>query len=869
MTRLVLVFVTFSSTLLAEPPQAALDTKHRAFLKDNCLTCHNAEKQKGKVRLDDIAFTLDSVERADLWQKVLNSINSGEMPPEDEKQPDAAAKTDFLEALSHTLVAARRTLGDSGGKIVVRRLNRREYQNTIRDLLGVEMDVSDLPPDTGNGTFDTVGSSLFMSSDQVEQYLALGRRALEDVFAQHAAQGRHFKLHEETEKAANVQTRSAMDVITRKSEPARQWHAAVDAAAAKPENAKLVSELRATKEVQEDARRFYRRWQDIQGAPSPSKFGFKDAPEAEMAQVEYDAIHKYQERYLTLPKVKEGSYLFIFRLRHEEGIKPPKDMPPGRYTMRFRIAALDDAPPERRFIELGRPSQPGSYDILSTHHITGTLANPQIVEAPVTLNSTDRRDFAIREKRLNSREHEVALWVLHERKHKDWLPPSVWIDWIELEGPLPNEAGHGLFNDKPVRELITDFTTRAFRGTKPASAFLDGLVKLYEKRRAMGDSYEQALKESLSIVLAAPGFLYLTESGLSFSSNQASQIEPKHKQLSHAELASRLSYFLWSAPPDEALLGVADLHSEKALVEQVDRMLASPKSRAFVTGFLHQWLGLDRLDFFQFNVRQFPEFDDSLKAAARNEVFETFAHLLHHDGSLTRLLKSDEAVVNGLLARFYGIKGVVGDAWQPVKLPADSPRGGLLGMAAIMAMGSNGERTSPVERGAWVLRKVLNDPPPPAPPNVPQLSRLADKPLSPRERVLAHQEEPQCLQCHRKIDPIGFGLENFNTIGQWRTTELYTKADEGRKDWPIDPSGAFHKGPKFIDFFQLRDLIAAKRENFARSFTEALIEYALGRPFGFADESLADDIVQRAKAKDFAIREIIRALVVSKAFQVK
>ena len=422
------------------------------------------------------------------------------MPPEDSKQPEPRAKADFLEALSHTLVAARRTLGDSGGKIVVRRLNRREYQNTIRDLLGVEMDVSDLPPDTGNGTFDTVGSSLFMSSDQVEQYLALGRRALEDVFAQHAAQGRHFKLHEETEKAANVQTRSAMDVITKKSEPARQWHAAVDSAAAKPENAKLVSELRATKEVQEDARRFYRRWQDIQGAPSPSKFGFKDAPEAEMAQGEYDATHKYQERYLTLPKVKEGSYLFIFRLRPEEGIKPPKDMPPGRYTMRFRIAALDDTPPERRFIELGRPSQPGSYDILSTHHITGTLANPQIVEAPVTLNSTDRREFAIREKRLNSREHEVALWVLHERKHKDWLPPSMWIDWIELEGPLPNEAGHGLFNDKPVRELITDFTTRAFRGTKPDAAFVDGLVQVYEKRRARGDSHEQALKAAGSSI---------------------------------------------------------------------------------------------------------------------------------------------------------------------------------------------------------------------------------------------------------------------------------------------------------------------------------------------------------------------------------
>jgi hypothetical protein len=864
-----LVFLALTSTALAAAPQATLDAKHRVFFKDYCIECHNAKKQKGKLRLDDISFSLDSVEGADRWQKILNEINSGDMPPEDAKQPESRAKADFLEALSNTLVVARKSLGDSGGKIVVRRLNRREYQNTLRDLLGVEMDVSDLlgvemdvsdlPPDTGNGSFDTVGASLFMSSDQVEQYLALGRRALEDVFAQHAAQGRQFKVHQETEKAAKAQTRSAMDIITKKSEPARQWHAAVDAAAGKPENAKLVSELRAMKEVQEDARRFYRRWQDIQGAPSPTKFGFKDAPEAEMAEGEYNAIHKYQERYLALPKVNEGSYLFIFRLRHEEGIKPTDPMPPGHYVMRFRIAALDDTPLERRFIELGRPSQPGSYDILSTHHITGTLANPQIVEAPVTLTSTDRREFAIREKRQNSRELEVARWVLHERKHKDWLPPSMWIDWIELEGPLPHETAHGLFNDKPVRELIADFTTRAFRGTKPDAAFVDGLVQVYEKRRARGDSHEQALKESLSIVLAAPGFLYLAEPA-----------QPgKARPLTNAELATRLAYFLWSAPPDEALLGVADLHSEKALAEQVERMLASPKSRAFVSGFVHQWLGLDRLDFFQFNARQFPEFDDSLKAAARNEVFETFVHWLRHDGSLTRLLKSDEVIVNGLLARFYGIEGVAGDAWQAVKLPAGSPRGGLLGMSAILAMGSNGERTSPVERGAWMLRKLLHDPPPPAPPNVPQLSRLAGKPLSPREQLVAHQEQPQCAQCHRKIDPLGFGLENFDTIGRWRTTETYAGQPGGSKAWPIDASGAFFKGPAFDDYFALRDLLAARSENFARGFTESLIEYALGRPFGFADEALADDIVQHAKAKDFSIREIIRALVVSKAFRVK
>jgi len=749
-----LCFAAVVSSSFAEAPRARLDETQRVFLREHCIECHGEKKQKGKVRLDTISFALDSVAQADLWQKVLNSVNAGDMPPEDAKQPGADAKTDFLEALSQTLVVARCTLGDSGGKIVVRRLNRREYQNTIRDLLGVQIDVSDLPPDTGNGTFDTVGSSLFMSSDQVEQYLALGRRALDDAFALHAAQGKRFKIHRETEEAANAQTRSAMEVIAKKSEPARQWYSAVDAAAAQPENAKVVGELRASPEVREDARRFYRHWQQIRGAPPPTEFGYKDAPEAEMSQGEYDATHRYRERYLALPRANDGSYLFIFRLRPEESIKPPSNWPPGRYTMRVRIAALDDTPPERRFIELGRPSQPGAYDIISTHHITGTMAQPQIVEAPVTLTSTDRREFAIRERRINSRQAEVALWVLHEKKHKDWLPPSMWIDWMELEGPLPADTKLDLFSDKPAREIIEAFATRAFRGAMPDAEFIEGLAKLYASRRAAGDSHEQALKESLSIVLAAPGFLYRAEPSL------------QPRQLTNAELATRLAYFLWSAPPDAELLAAGDLHSERVMAAQVDRMLASPKSRAFVTSFVHQWLGLDRLDFFQFNTRDFPAFDDSLKAAARSEVFETFAHLLRTGGSLGRLLASDEAVVNGLLAQFYGIEGVTGDAWQSVKLPPGSPRGGLLGMSAIHAMGGNGERTSPVERGAWTLRKLLNDPPPPAPPNVPQLSRLSGKPLSPRERLVAHQEQPQCAQCHRKIDPIGFGLENFDAIGR-------------------------------------------------------------------------------------------------------
>lgn len=263
-----------------EQPHAQLDEKHRTFFRDYCIECHGEKKQKGKLRLDDLPFALDTVERADRWQKILNQVNSGEMPPDDVKQPEHAAKTDFLEALSETLVVARKSLGDVRGKITMRRLNRREYKNTIRDLLGVDLRVNELPADGGAGTFDTVGSSLFMSSDQFEQYLALGRQALDEHFARFVAPPAtkprllHFEAEEKNARIAK-QFGERLDAHDRYV----KWTAAVDAAAQKPENADAVAQIRAEKKG--DATHLYFVWQRIAGAPSPADFGFTDAVHAD------------------------------------------------------------------------------------------------------------------------------------------------------------------------------------------------------------------------------------------------------------------------------------------------------------------------------------------------------------------------------------------------------------------------------------------------------------------------------------------------------------------------------------------------------------------------------------------------------------
>jgi hypothetical protein len=622
--------------------------------------------------------------------------------------------------------------------------------------------------------------------------------------------------------------------------------------------------------------------------------GIPDEQEAKFRIRSFEQHGPSFERYLNDPLTKTGAYLTLFNVHKEEVITLPPDQPsgwlktkhevekaePGDYMLRFRIGAVEGTPKERHFVALGsRKAGDEDFTLMQTFQISGTTNAAQIIEVPVSLAADGPRSFVLREKRDVKLDHE--LFTTAQKATGVGPPSALWIDWVEWEGPL-----NKIEADSPIQPVIAagethantvleTFAEKAFRGKQPSAAFLDKLTALYEMRRKAGDAHETALKEPLSVILASPSFLYLQEIGSpSFTPNRlpADQDgkklrvkDQKQNQLSQAELASRLSYFLWSAPPDDALLK-ADLSKPEVIARQVDRLIASPKADEFVSGFVHQWLGMDRLDFFQFDTKQFRDFDESAKAAARREVYETIAHLLRNNGSLTKLLKSDEIHVNGLLATYYGIEGISGDAFQKVKLPGNSPRGGLLGMAAILAMGSNGERTSPVERGAWVLRKLLHNPPPPAPPNVPQLDRLAGKPISPRERLLAHQEEPQCLQCHRKIDPIGFGLENFNAAGKWREIDHDPKT---KKDWPIDPAGQFHHGPTFQTYFDLRDQIAAQSENFARGFTEALIEYALGRPYGFIDTELADDIVKKAKAKNFAMREFFIALAFSKEFHSK
>jgi hypothetical protein len=865
------------ATASVTKPKVAFPEKHAAFLDAYCMDCHDADTEKGEVNLEALSFQIETIEQAETWQNVLNALNSGEMPPKKKKQPEQAEKADFLDDLALTMVTARKVLGDSGGKITMRRLNKRDYQNSIESLLGVRLGKELLPDDGSSGDFDTVGASLFLSSDKFEQYLKLGRHAIDEFYERRAARSaKHFVYRVEPEKTLNVALRQRVERNEDYNKRFEALDAEVEKALALPENKDFEAQVGAKGGRLNFYRQIDRHLNKLKGAPDPTDFGFRNFFNAAKF---FDKAAPYHKHYAGLPHNETGTWLQLTLGSAKIVIAPPNEMPVGTYTVRIRAGVTKESPAFRHFLELGHPAIKGlargqlNGFPLKALHVTGSPANPELIETQIAVGKDTERQFAIRERQSAWGPLRKFHFYPELNRNGYGHEPSIWVDWVEIEGPLPqgdpspldqiyeaNSPDREKADLKRVRNILQQFAVKAFRVREPSPEFIDSLVAVFKNRLVIDKEFDLAIRTPLSMILASPRFLFMKEPGQ----------DGAPRALGDLELAVRLSYFLWSSPPDAQLLALAEkkqLRDPDNLRRQVDRLIQDPRGRHFVSGLAHQWLDMKRLDFFQFDAKEHREFDESMRAAAREEVYQSILHLLRSkdQGQLQHLLKSDYVIVNGLLAAHYGLKGVAGDHYRKVNVPGNSPRGGFLGMAAINAMGSDGTESSPVERGAWALRHLLHSPPPPAPPNVPQLSRLDGKPLTKREKLAAHMEEAQCASCHRKIDPIGFGLENFTAAGKWREKE-----GKGRRAHQIDASGAFHDGPAFADFFELRELIATKhQEDFARGFTEALIEYGLGRPFGFTDEDLALGIMSSAKNKNYALREFVHALVQTKQFQSK
>lgn len=859
--RPIVILCCLTPTLASEAfaADATLPEIHSAVFQTHCFGCHDSATKEGNVDLEALSLTISrNNPTAELWQKVLDVVNSDEMPPATEERIPDSDKSAFLRDLSVEMVTARDILSDSGGVIPMRRLNRREYQKTLESLLGFRPDVSELPSDDGVGEFDTFGGSLFFSSDQFEQYRAVATKSLRlALMPQEKPMTCRHRIEPEETISKGFVDQLELSLASRKK---------ADAFLALP-----VSEQ--TEKV-------------------AKTFGLKDIEHANRIVTRSPRTQRELTNYVSRPESKTGAIL-AHQGNKSPGISSPKFGPSdaGKYVIRVRAGTYEGCTERERYLEYGFSRGKQSYQVFGHIKVAGTIDEPVTLEIPVEMPMGDAGKFVVKQRDYEEKASRRAVNIFAQRKNGIGLMPSLWIDYVEFEGPFHNTWPHPvqakLLPDRNedehedeatyARRVITQFATRAFREKSPAASFVDKLVTRHQAKRRSGETELACFVDSFALILSSPHFVYVNEPAIDSDENV---VAGERRRLTDLQLAVRLSYFLWSTPPDDELLALANsetLADSGVLAEQVNRLLEDPRSATFVSSFVHQWLDMKRLDMFDFNAAYHPDFDGAIRRNARREIYETFGHMIENDLPLSTLLKADFVVINDVLGDYYGLPDVRGAEFRKVMVPAESPRGGLLGTAAIHIMGSDGQRSSPVERGAWVLRKLLHDPPPPAPANVPMLSRLSDKYVAVRELQKTHQEEPQCAQCHQRIDPIGYGLENFNAAGLWRTMEgvpansfdKQTVQEPTYVTFPIDPSGTLPSGESFGDYFQLRDAIAHDPAPLARGFTEHLIAYGLGRPFGISDHNLSEQITSQAESNGQTIASFTHAFVQSKTFQSK
>ena len=548
--------------------------------------------------------------------------------------------------------------------------------------------------------------------------------------------------------------------------------------------------------------------------------------------------------------------------------------PRASYAVRLRAGIYDEDFPRRHYLQANYASsvigqRTPTLDVLK---VNGTVEKPEIIETLIpqyTLSAYTKPNVSFEEvlppEITNAdRWFPIYLNMIGAEKGK----PSIWIDWMEVDGPIYDSEsnffgdlirpkGENLASRDKARELLEKFCYEAFRRTEPDTRYVNRLVNYFGTRMMEGLSYEDAMSETIGLVLASPGFLYI----------ETPQVD-ESKLLDARAFAIRLSYFLWSAAPDDELYASAEsgaLLEADELRKQVTRMLDDPKADSFYKGFMSQWIELDRFDGVTIDWKNHLTFNSGVRYSAAQEPIEFFKVLVKEDLSIDNFIDSDFAVVDSQLALFYGLPGKHDyQGFKKVPLPRNSDRGGLITQTAFLTMGSNGTRTSPVIRGTMVLEKFLNNPPPPPPPNVPEIEAASSTPVSNREMVELHREQRVCASCHDKIDPIGFGLENFDTVGLWRVDELV-----GEEKVPVEPSGTLVSGTSFNGHSDLQKLLKTQDDKLARNMVETLTGYAIGRPVEFSDHDNIDGVMKLVGAHNYKLRDMIFFIANGKTFRSK
>ncbi|WP_152051593.1 DUF1592 domain-containing protein [Tautonia marina] len=722
------------------------------LLEIYCIDCHAEVYSEAGIVLDRFENGAAAVEDGETWLRVLDAIEGRIMPPIDLPQPSLEELETIVDWIEQDVLAARPEIA-SPPPVVIRRLNRQEYDNSIRDLLGVNLRLSDaFPPDEIGFGFDNVGSALNVSPIHVEKYLDAAERALDEAII----------------------------------------------------------------------------LPDVEGFAPAELIGLRTYPLPMDQPVEFEH------------PLKPGRYLVDFSL--------------------VRVRVADEVPPPELLIGLGaaerRVEAVQVQDETVIYRLWLTVAEG---------DSMARVALAPGQTEASVLGPDIVTAIAGgDQRYGD--ARGLHVDSMVVRGPLPVEpeglpeshrrllpCSSGCEHDDPLdcaRIAISRFAERAFR--RPVRPDVEErLLEMYRLAYHRGESQERAVQVAMTTALVSPRFLYLVEPDES----------PGDRPLDDFELASRLSYFLWSSMPDDALFLAARQGTlREHLPEHVDRLLDDPRSDAFVANFVGQWLQLRTLEGVSRDEALFPEFDDALRNAMREETERYFASILQENRSIFELLDSDFTYVNEGLARHYGLEGITGEEFRRVTL-TDRNRGGLLTQASVLTLTSNPNRTSPVKRGQWILQQILGTPPPTPPPGVPELDEdpKAAQDASLRERLELHRTNPECASCHRQMDPLGFALENYDAIGRWRTVD---------GDVVIDPSGELPGGIAFADARELkRVLTSTATKKVARTLVENLMTYGLGRGLIPDDYPEVEAIRERLAADDYRIRTIITGIVESRAFQ--
>jgi hypothetical protein len=716
-----------------------------------CFECHGNGATEGDLDLDRFDSAQDIRLGRTVWKKVMQKVQVQAMPPADSPQPSAADRAELVRWLDETLNKVDCVREAQPGRVTLRRLNRVEYRNTIRDLLGVDYALAkEFPADDVGYGFDNIGDVLSLPPILLEKYLT----AAEEVTA-----------------------------------------------------AALVTEPSGPKTV------FQREGRQLIGG----------RPAAQIGSILVTKSNMYTDWNV---KVAGKYRVEIEAFGHQAG--PEK--------VRMGLAIGTD--PAGRF------------------EVAATEAAPEVYSAEV---------------RVAAGEQRISIAFLNDYYKADAPPKerdrNLIVLRVAVQGPLdvvqklPTthervffvKPGDGLSEADAAEQILARFASRAFR--RPATQDeVQRLTAFFTQSRQAGDSFEQSVERAVQAVLISPHFLFRIE-----DDPEAGQSE---RMLNEYELATRLSYFIWSTMPDDELLNLAfrgKLRTGDQLQRQVARMLQDSKAEALVDNFAEQWLNLRKYDQLTPNPELFPEFTPALRDDMRRETTQFFTHLVREDRSVLDLLAADYTFLNERLARHYGIAGVQGEEFRKVSLEG-TPRGGLLTHGSILTLTSNPARTSPVKRGKWILENLLGEPPPPPPPNVPELEDQKEQ-LSGtlRQQLEQHRKNPNCAVCHQQMDELGFALENFNAVGAWRTFD---------GSHPIDavatlPSGERFDGPRQL----VQVLVSKKRDPFVRCLAENLLTFALGRGLEYYDVCAVDKIVGQLPQHDFRFSALVLEIVQSDPFQ--